>query len=245
MGSYDLNGGARRSLGISHSSHPARRLLDADQTVHAPSHPREPCARARDRRRLGSHGGHPTPAVEPTRRRPRIHSAGSGDVFLHVRQDVHEGVADLARSSKDPRVVSITPYGAVSTERPVASSRGTDRQSLDTPCEPSRFVRLDEKMHVVALNRILQNPERIVRGGCQRGRDRSEHGIRAERRQVRACSQRHMDRATWDMRTACAVRDATSPGCGLPPGAVTRAAPSALPKREAELSTTGLHLIRQ
>jgi hypothetical protein len=133
----------------------------------------------------------------------------------------------------------------VPVERPVAGSRGTDRQSLDTLREPSPVVRLDEEMHVVALNRNVQNTERIVRGGGQRGGERSEHGIGTERRQVCACPQRHVDRAAWDMRTACAVRDAASPGRGLPSGAGTRAAPGPLPEREKKLSTTVGHLIRQ
>jgi hypothetical protein len=116
---------------------------------------------------------------------------------------------------------------------------------LDPLREPSRFVRLDEKMHVVALNGEVQNPKRIARGGRQRSGDRGEHPIGTERGQIPGCPQRHVDRTPCDVRAPRAVRNATPAGRGLPSGIGAGAAPGALPERQKKLSLVCAHLNRQ
>ncbi len=223
----------------------ARRLLDVDQSVPSPSDSREPRARRRNRRRLAPRRHCSPPAVEPSCRRPRVHAAHAANVLLHVRQDVHERVAHLARRREQPRVVPVGPDGAASTECAVARSRDADRESLDAPHEPSRLVRLDDEMHVVALHGKVKDAKRIVRGRRQGRGDGGKHVIRAKRGQAGVCTQRHVGRASRHMPIARTVRHPRSTGGGFAPGTITRTAPGALPEGEGKLSPVNRHLNRQ
>src|SRR6185503_15075552 len=101
----------------------ARSFLDVDQSMPSPSHAREPRLCPRNRRRpFRIRNGSP-PSLEPPRRRARVHSFHTTNVFLHVGEDVHERVADLSRCREHPRVVAIAPYGASSAERAIAGLR--------------------------------------------------------------------------------------------------------------------------
>ena len=223
----------------------ARRLFDADQTVNAPSHPHEPRACAHDRRPPGHHGCRPSPALEPARRRPWIQAPCSRKVLLDVRQDVHERVPDLARCREPPCVVSVRPDGTAATKRSIAASRGTNDEALDSARERPRPVRLYQQMHVVALNREMQDTERMVGSSRQRGGDGVEDAAGAERRQARGCPQRHVDRTSRVMGTTRAVRNATPTGPRLAPCTIARTAPCrSSSEREIELSTASRHLIR-
>ena len=68
-------------------------------------------------------------------------------------------------------MVSIRPDDTVATERSIAASRGPNDEALNAARERPGLIRLDQQMHVVALNREMQDTERTVRGRRQRGHD--------------------------------------------------------------------------
>jgi hypothetical protein len=152
-------------------------------------------------------------------------------VLAPVVEDVDERVPNFARRAENPGVEAIRPHAPVTAERAVHRLGDPDGESLDPTCEPHWCVRLDQQVHVVALNAEVDDPKAVATCGGQGGTDRSEDATLSKGRESRRRTQRHVRGAAPIMDDASDVRDQATTWSGLPPGAAT----AATPRRDGKL----------
>jgi hypothetical protein len=143
----------------------------------------------------------------------------------HVLEHVDDGVPHLARRREHARVVSVAPDTPATSERAVDRSGDPDRKPLETTPKRPLFVRLDQKMDVIALCTELNDAEMISGCGAERSAERDEHPFGAQRRQMTTRSQRHVHGTARIMGRTATMSDTTPTPTRLPSGAGTRAAP--------------------
>jgi hypothetical protein len=215
----------------------SRHLADVDRSVPPPANAGEPRSRDGDRRAPSRPGDGASPAVEPARRRSRIETSRAANVLPPVLQDVLEGVSHLARRGECVRVISVGEDGATSPERAVHGLRDADGKPLEPARETRRLVRLHHQVHMIHLNRELDDTKPLPR----RVGERVAHA----RKEPRAAQRRNTPRrAKGDVRgTPGRVRRATpmwNAGPATRRRLTTRAVAAATPRREFEL--LGTHL---
>jgi hypothetical protein len=132
---------------------------------------------------------------------------------------------------KNPGVEAIRPHAPVTAARAVHSLGDADRQSLDPSREPHGRIRLDQQVHVVALDAEVDDPEAVAARGEQGRTYRSEDATLSKRRKSRRRPQRHVRGTAPIMDDASDVRDQATTWSGLPPGAAT----AATPRRDGKL----------
>jgi hypothetical protein len=121
-------------------------------------------------------------------------------MLLAVHQDVHQGVTDGARQP--------------------------DRESADATRECASVFGLGEEMHVIVLDRKLNDPEIDVPGRSDGAAHGGENTCRAQALQRIYGAQRNMNRMSRHMRRARTMRDGTATsGRQLP----ARSAPAPAP----------------
>src|SRR5205809_1137873 len=131
-------------------------LIDADETVAAPTHGSEPGARADHGRRRWHGSDRLPPPVEVHRRRAGIQPAFSLAVLLAIHQYVNQGVAHRPRGGERPGMVAIPPHGPVPAERAVRRPRHADGKAPDAAAERPLVVGLDDEMEMVILDAELK-----------------------------------------------------------------------------------------
>jgi hypothetical protein len=80
-------------------------------------------------------------------------------VVPDVQEHVGEGISHLAGRAQDPQVIAAVEHGASSAERAVHRVREPLRDRLHTAAERGRPLRLDDQVYVIALHRVVHEPE--------------------------------------------------------------------------------------
>jgi hypothetical protein len=158
----------------------------------------------------------------------------------HVVQHVHQSIAHFARRSQHAVVVALREHGTAQPERTVHCPRDPRSDRHHPAPERLRPVRLDQQVHVVALEREVHDSERALLGGLrERPLDFAHDSAVSQRRQAATHAQRHVTRLVPADVTAQEVGNPRVRGA-LPTGAITPAAPADdRSKRQCQL-TIGL-----
>ena len=129
-----------------------------------------------------------------------------------------------SRGVRSRRAWYRSPHTATS-ERAVHGLRDARSGPLHAAHEARRLVRLHQQMQMIGLNAELQNAK--VRSGCsdERRTNRLVRSRRAQGRQPRRCTQRHVCRTSRNVRVAATVRNGATALRGLASGAWSWAAP--------------------
>src|SRR5262249_31475693 len=153
------------------ASPPTRRrdLGDRDHTERGtpPPHLQEPRLRRRHRAHLRGQDtelpGRVLPAIEPPRRRERVHPAEPRidrlPVAARVLEHVAQGMAGLGRRGEDLQVKAVIEDRAGPAEVAVESARDAYRPALDPARELCVVAGLADQVDVIALDRELADPE--------------------------------------------------------------------------------------
>jgi hypothetical protein len=91
-----------------------------------------------------------------------------------VLEDVHDGMANLARRRQRPRMISIAPDRASPTEAAIDGPGGTNGQPLDAKPKSRGAVAFDEQVDMVHLHAELYNPKPVLRRDSECCVDRGE-----------------------------------------------------------------------
>ena len=202
-------------------------LLCIQPPMPHPAHPREPGPGRSHWRRSHWARQRRSPPVEPCRRRSRIRSAGAGHVFEPILQHVEQRPTDFARRAQSPRVIPISPHGSPAAEKAIDRLRQADRQPLASAGESRSLPRLDEEMHVIDLNAVVQDAEGPPGGGRKGVAHYREHGRAAQRRDTGGGAQRDVHGHSRLVRRPTTVRDGTAARTRRATGPATAAAPRA------------------
>src|SRR5262245_58050674 len=179
------------------------------------------------------------PPLEPRRRRVHVRrERAPRPVLARVLQDVDEGVAHRARSRELQRVVALHEDPANSPPRPVQSPRDSRREPVHGVRERALVARLDERVDVRLLERVLDDPEVLAPARGDGGADQRVRVPRSQRAQSVAQLHRHEHREARRESRALRVRDS----CALSGGLAPRAAPLAAPADEPKLFLADLLL---
>jgi hypothetical protein len=93
-----------------------------------------------------------------------------------VLKHVNERVSDVARCPQQPRMVSITPNTAGTTEHAVDGLCDSDGETLEAACQDrSPAVSFDDEMDVVTLHGELKDPKLGAGSRRQSRAHRTEH----------------------------------------------------------------------
>src|SRR6185436_4874582 len=153
------------------SSPPAcrRDLGDREEAARGalPPHLQQPGFRRRHgahlRRRDSDPPGRVLPAVEPPRRRERIHATEAGidrlAVAPRVLEHVAEDMAGLGRRGEDLQVIAVVEDRAGPPQVAVEPARDAHRPALDPARQLRAVAGLADQVDVVALDRELADPE--------------------------------------------------------------------------------------
>jgi hypothetical protein len=76
-----------------------------------------------------------------------------------IHQHVGERVPHLARAGEDALVVALGEHSAGAPERAVHGEREARAERLHRAPERGAIARLDDQVHVVALDRVVDEPE--------------------------------------------------------------------------------------
>jgi hypothetical protein len=84
-------------------------------------------------------------------------------VLPKIRQDVNEGVPHLARRLERASVPAIAPDRAAALEPSIHALGDADRETACAARERAPVVRFGDEVQVVALNRKMDDTERVAR----------------------------------------------------------------------------------
>ena len=76
-----------------------------------------------------------------------------------IHQDVHDGMAGLARRGQGAGVVAVAPHGALAGERVVDCAGRPDGEATRSAGQRPLILGLHEEMQVIALDREVDDPE--------------------------------------------------------------------------------------
>ena len=96
-------------------------------------------------------------------------------MLLEVHQDVDQRVTDRAWGGQRARVIAAVPHPPPASERPVHGAREPDRETPSSSGKRATVPRLGEQMHVVVLDREMNDPEISVPGGSDGAAHGGEH----------------------------------------------------------------------
>ena len=218
-----------------------------NQPVSPPPQAQQPTARGCNRgrpfdARPGGLLGAGLPAIEPRPRRrgvdaaPQLATPRCG-VSSGVQQNVCNRPADLERRLQHAHVVSIRQDRAAAPEDPMHRTRQARTDRLHASAQGSRVVSLDDQVRVIALERVVHQPEVApVAALRERTLELADELCGPERGDTRSHLQGDMTRETRsDFRSPTSVPNARSRS-RLAPGTPPSAAPARrLAKREFEL----------
>ena len=228
-------------LPVSRRSVRTGNLGGVDQSPPAPTDAEQPGPRRRDRRRIAGRRRRRTPTGEPPPRRRRIdrrqagkRAAGLREVPARVQQHVGNRVPDLPRRPQHVHVAAIGEHAPSAVKDAVHATREARGDRLHPAREVPSAGRLDDHVHVVVLDRVVNQPKpaplaRLAPASLQLG-----HQPRSpERRNVLAHLQRDVTRMPACQRRSPPVR-IPSRRSSLPPRTDPRTAPPR-PRLEFEL----------
>src|SRR6266496_1266251 len=101
------------------------------------------------------------PAVEPRSRASGIDTRRGPQVLSKVQQHVDDGVPDLARRLQWARMVAIAPDLPDAGDA-LDGQRDADDEASNAFCQRMVAVCLDDRVHVVLLNRKVQDAKHRV-----------------------------------------------------------------------------------
>src|SRR5262249_41618213 len=104
----------------------------------------------------------PREAVKGRRRRARIGEralAEDARVLLDVEKNVAKEIASLGRRADVATVVAICPETPFALEQLVDRARDADLDARDAARDSALVVRLDDQVHVIVLNREVNDLE--------------------------------------------------------------------------------------
>jgi len=148
-----------------------RDLRRIDEPVPPPAKREQPGVRRRDLAapelfgRWLARAGHTSPAIEPAARRGRVDAdwrecaVAFPPVLAGVQQHVGQRIPHLARRSKHPQVVPIGQHRPPSATGPVGGSGQPGADRFHPAGEIARARGFDEEMGVIALERVVHDPE--------------------------------------------------------------------------------------
>src|SRR6185436_1744753 len=132
------------------------------------------------------------PPFEPGRRREHVRSERAPRAVLaRVLEDVDESVAHRARSRELESVVALREDAAGTLPQSVQPAREPRRESVHRARERALVARLDERMDVVLLERVLDDAEVLAPSRGDRGTDERVRVLRSYRPQPGAQLHRH------------------------------------------------------
>ena len=140
----------------------AGNLGGVDEPPPAPADAEQPGPRRCDGRWIVGGGRAPEPPREPPARRCGIDpgnrgraAALLGKMAARIQQYIGDRVPDLARSPQHVDVAAITEHAAGASKHAVHAARKARGDRLEPAREVPRATRLDDQVHVVALDRIM------------------------------------------------------------------------------------------
>jgi hypothetical protein len=113
---------------------------------------------------------------------------------------------DLARRVERTRVVPVCPNSAAPAERAVDALRDAYRHALEAATKAHVSIRFDEQMDVIVLHAEVEHPESIRRRSSDSAADGAEDVVSPERREIAACPECYMGRATAVVECAATSR---------------------------------------
>lgn len=228
---------------------PARHLVLIDQTVASPPNREQPSSWRRDRWVRCRGVRRRSPPVEPASRRRRIdrrHRAGAhaewARVAPRVEQHVGQRVSHLARRAQNAHVRSVVERAANTPEHTIDGPRESRRERFHAVRQIAGARGLDDRVHVIGLDRVVDQPEAPAlphaAEGALRLRDESS---RSQRRYLASHADRHVAGMPRGERRAPGVPIATA-NAGLASCSRTAAAPARNgPEIEVELARPARH----
>ncbi len=109
----------------------------------------------------------PPPPVEPAARRGWIDPGGAHrtspppprGVPPPVQEHIRQHIPYLPRSSEHARVVGVRQHPTAPPKHAVHGAREPRADRLHPPPQRLRTLRLDDQMHMIALNRVVRDPK--------------------------------------------------------------------------------------
>jgi hypothetical protein len=127
------------------------------------------------------------PAVERRTRREAIGATEVNAVLARVLQDVDERIAHFARRFQSTSVVVIVEHRTAAMPQLIQSARDTDEQTLHRSRERAFVPSLDDQMHVIRLDGVLdQSNVEAIRSDLKPAPDQRELALAAQARRQRA-----------------------------------------------------------
>ena len=173
----------------------------ANQPVSSPAHAQQPTTRGCDWwRPFGTRARALLPAIEPRARRRCVHAVPQlasqrRSVSSGVQQDVGNRSADFEGRLQHSHVVSIGQDRAAAPEDPMHGTRQARSDRLHASAQGSGVVSLDDQVRVIALQRVVDEPEVApVAGDRERTLDFADELRGSERRDTRPHLQGDMTR---------------------------------------------------
>jgi hypothetical protein len=146
--------------------------------------------------RIGRRGEPALPPVEPAAGAGRIGliaAHATRAVLPGVAQHVRERVPHLAWRGQQTGVVALGDHAAAPVPHAVGRASDPDGQRAHAATQAISAFGLDNEVDVVALNRVLHEPEvGALTAAAEAPLDPVHHGPRAQRRQARGAPHRHV-----------------------------------------------------
>jgi len=143
-----------------------------------------------------------------------------------IHQDVHDGMAGLARRGQGAGVVAIPPNGAPAGESVVDCAGRPDGEATRSARQRPFILGLHEEMQVVALDREVHDPEIGPAGRANAFAQSLEEARGPQRGKTSSGSEGEVDRVRRLVRRSSSVRDGPAPPWNRrPAGAVSASAP--------------------
>jgi hypothetical protein len=149
-----------------------------------------------------------------------------------VLENVDEAVPHFAGRAERPGMVAVGPELAPAPENAVRGPCEPDRKPLEAARESELILCLHQEVHVVGLDRELEEPEAPPGGSGQRSAERREDATVAERRQRPSGTKGDVHRMAGLVPRPGPVRYAHRASGWLSAGADALAAPGAGPEFE-------------
>ncbi len=130
----------------------------------------------------------------------------------------------LERCAQRAQVIAAVENFPLALEEPVRKLADSSANALHSAGDRVVGLRLDQQMHVIALDRVVHDTEAVADAGFAQGGTEPSHEPRlTERRYIASQADRHMHRHTRDDALALPVHDPWSYPT-RPTGAVARSA---------------------
>jgi hypothetical protein len=156
-------------------------------------------------------------------------------VLASVEQYVGQNVADLARSAKLAAVIAVRPHRPAAARGPIEGACGANQQAAHTRGERGLVVSLDDEVHVVSLNRKVDQAEVGAGTGGDRGLEHRVKPRSAQGAHVGSGAKGDVEGEAALVLGAGTMQD-DGAGTGLTPSAFAAAAPGANGERELALA---------